>query len=305
MLDYYSATGARTARFMQAAQTVRPALAGCPAIGRALRKIAKSQLLTHLNYAIGGLLLVGGESLRRQDPIGPESPWEGISDAAFYLAAVLSIVVLLIDKTAQPKFYGAIQATFAVTVVAFFVSGIVVKTYFAARAHSSRFSDFVSNAFSVPLVPDHCAAITTPRPKTHFLRMAASALENRLFTKSILRKMLRFERARISIYVIAWLWAAFYRATDLELLAVAAQVLFSEQLLSRWIRMEWLRSRVEGLYILDVPQRQRTAGSYRHLAKVMTEFGWTAVRVRDFTRGGYREQVRGYVRGRNQMRPAQ
>lgn len=50
------------------------------------------------------------------------------------------------------------------------------------------------------------------------------------------------------------------------------------------------------LDILEVAQRQRTVGTYRHLAKVMAELGWTAVRVRDFTRGGYREQVRGYIR---------
>jgi hypothetical protein len=48
--------------------------------------------------------------------------------------------------------------------------------------------------------------------------------------------------------------------------------------------------------ILEVPQRQRTAGTYRHLSKLMAELGWTAVRVRDLTRGGYREQARGYVR---------
>lgn len=48
--------------------------------------------------------------------------------------------------------------------------------------------------------------------------------------------------------------------------------------------------------ILEVPQRQRTAGAFRHLAALMAELGWTAVRVRDLTRGGYREQVRGYVR---------
>jgi hypothetical protein len=48
--------------------------------------------------------------------------------------------------------------------------------------------------------------------------------------------------------------------------------------------------------ILEVAQRQRTAGTYRHLASLMTELGWTAVRVRDFTRGGYKDQVRGYVR---------
>ena len=50
------------------------------------------------------------------------------------------------------------------------------------------------------------------------------------------------------------------------------------------------------LDLLEVPQRSRTAGVFRRLSRVMTELGWTAVRVRDLTRGGYREQVRGYVR---------
>src|SRR3954470_17939902 len=50
------------------------------------------------------------------------------------------------------------------------------------------------------------------------------------------------------------------------------------------------------LDMLDVPQRSRKAGAYRRLAKLMAELGWTAVRVRDLTRGGYKEQVRGYVR---------
>jgi hypothetical protein len=50
------------------------------------------------------------------------------------------------------------------------------------------------------------------------------------------------------------------------------------------------------LDLLEVPQRSRTAGTYRRVAKLMTELGWTAVRVRDLTRGGYKEQVRGYVR---------
>lgn len=50
------------------------------------------------------------------------------------------------------------------------------------------------------------------------------------------------------------------------------------------------------LDVLEVPQRLRTAGTYRRLAKLMAELGWTAVRVRDLTRGGYKEQVRGYCR---------
>src|ERR1019366_2979957 len=50
------------------------------------------------------------------------------------------------------------------------------------------------------------------------------------------------------------------------------------------------------LDVLEVPQRSRTAGTCRRLAKIMVELGWTAVRVRDLTRGGYKEQVRGYCR---------
>ena len=50
------------------------------------------------------------------------------------------------------------------------------------------------------------------------------------------------------------------------------------------------------LDLLEVPQRNRTAGTFRHLGKAMAELGWTAVRVRDLTRGGYKEQVRGYCR---------
>jgi hypothetical protein len=56
------------------------------------------------------------------------------------------------------------------------------------------------------------------------------------------------------------------------------------------------------LDLLEVPQGDRKAGTFRRLAKVMAELGWTAVRVRDLTRGGYKEQVRGYCRDTRERR---
>src|SRR5262249_48013515 len=47
---------------------------------------------------------------------------------------------------------------------------------------------------------------------------------------------------------------------------------------------------------VEVWHRARGAGACRRLAQLMAELGWTAVRVRGLTRGGYREQVRGYCR---------
>ena len=57
------------------------------------------------------------------------------------------------------------------------------------------------------------------------------------------------------------------------------------------------------LDLLEVPQRQRTAGTYRRLSKVMAELNWTATRVRDLTRGGYKEQIRGYCRDARDRQP--
>ena len=83
-----------------------------------------------------------------------------------------------------------------------------------------------------------------------------------------------------------------------------------EQTVDPWqLRLERLRGTVgdDGIEristqavfdILEIPQRSRGAGACRRLAKLMTESGWTAVRVRGLTRGGYREQVRGYCRDR-------
>ena len=58
------------------------------------------------------------------------------------------------------------------------------------------------------------------------------------------------------------------------------------------------------LDLLEVPQSKRTAGTFRRLSRLMTELGWSAVRVRDLTRGGYKEQVRGYCRDAHNMQPS-
>jgi hypothetical protein len=55
--------------------------------------------------------------------------------------------------------------------------------------------------------------------------------------------------------------------------------------------------------ILEVPQRSRGAGACRRLAKLMAQLGWTAVRVRGLTRGGYLVQVRGYCRDARNRQP--
>jgi hypothetical protein len=93
-----------------------------------------------------------------------------------------------------------------------------------------------------------------------------------------------------------------------ERLKQAQAELAAAQTVDPWrLRLEHVRGKIDYdglervssqtlLDLLEVPQRNRTAGTFRRLARIMAELGWTAVRVRDLTRGGYREQVRGYCR---------
>jgi hypothetical protein len=48
--------------------------------------------------------------------------------------------------------------------------------------------------------------------------------------------------------------------------------------------------------ILEVPQRRRNAGACRRLAKLMRELGWSPIKARGLTPGGFRDQVRGWAR---------
>ena len=51
--------------------------------------------------------------------------------------------------------------------------------------------------------------------------------------------------------------------------------------------------------ILEVPQRNRGAGACRRLATLMRELGWSPIKARGLTPGGFRDQVRGYARDKS------
>lgn len=191
--------------------------------------------------------------MTKSDPIGiefykPLRTAEAWSDRLFWVAGIFSIAALLVDKQPHPNIYDVVQAIFVVSVVGAFGLGLVARLYWSSRAQLKRNADFVSNAFDVALITETSTGYFNNNQTDPLRRMSFSLLENTFFSKNILQKMLLLERAKLAVYTTAWFLALLYRATDLALISSAAQVLFSEQLLSRWARMEWLRSRVERVY---------------------------------------------------------
>jgi hypothetical protein len=51
--------------------------------------------------------------------------------------------------------------------------------------------------------------------------------------------------------------------------------------------------------ILELPQQRRNAGACRRLASLMRQFGWSAIKARGLTPGGFKDQVRGWARAKS------
>jgi hypothetical protein len=171
-----------------------------------------------------------------------------VSDGLFYTGAILSIVSLLVEKQAHPNAYDFVMSAFAITVIALFALGLVSRLYLTPRAEDKRRQDFFSSACGVGLTHEKTEGYYNNDFVESIKRMAAQVLENSHFSKAVALRMARVERATVAVYALAWLLCLLNRQTDLGIVVAASQAVFSEQVVSRWLRLEWLRIRFEKTY---------------------------------------------------------
>lgn len=189
----------------------------------------------------------------RSDPIGdryfdPLVKADNTSDILFFVAGLLSLLALIVEQKSHPQLYSSVQIGFAVTVVALFAVTLAVRLYFSPRAQQRRYSDFLSHAFDRPLSFQQTSGYYNNSAQNGWRRIAAQVLENCFYTGDTLAQMCTIERIKVAVYAAVWFIVALNRTTDLATIGVAAQILFSEQIVSRWLRIEWLRRECESIY---------------------------------------------------------
>ena len=192
------------------------------------------------------------EQPQRKDPVDryykAVQVCEIASNILFWIAAVLSIVVLFIEKATYPVLFEIAQIVFALVVIALFVLGLALRLYWSPQAEDARRSTLVSDSFNVALTPEKTIGFFNNAETEPLQRLGLSLMENCFFTRAVTLEMLKKERATVAVYVVLFLAAVFYRSTDLAVIPIAAQALFSEQLISRWCRLEWLSHRCGAIY---------------------------------------------------------
>lgn len=204
-------------------------------------------------------------------------------DWLFLAVAALSISALAVERTRTPELYELIQGAFVIGVLALFFLGIGVRLYWTPRAEDKRRQDLLSNSFAVAITHEQTAGYYNNDQTNPLRRLCASLFENSFFSKNVALKMAHGERIRIVVYATVWIVALLNRNTDLALGAAMAQAVFSEQIVSRWIRLEWLRMRYERIY----------DGLYR-LVQTTTNFNKDEIRVRVLEAFGDYETCKGY-----------
>ncbi len=200
---------------------------------------------------------------------------EVCSDWLFWVAAALSISALAVERTSHPTLYDVVQGAFVVAVLGLFFVGLGVRLYWTPRAEDKRRQDLLSNSFAVAITHEQTAGYYNNEQTNPLKRLCASLLENSFFSKNVALEMARGERIRMAIYAIIWIVALLNRATDLALGAAMAQAVFSEQIIARWIRLEWLRMRFERVYerLYQLIQTTTNCNKDEFRVRVLEAFG--------------------------------
>jgi hypothetical protein len=189
----------------------------------------------------------------------------------FYVAGVLSVFVVLIEKSQHPQVYTFAQIGFLLCAVAGVILGLAIRLHWAPRAQDRRAEDFLSSALGARLTHERTRDYYNNEETAGIRKIGLQLLENSLFSKEITIKMCEWERIRFFFYTALWLLAIFNRNTPIDLIVVVSQVLFTEQLFSRWFRIEWLRIRFEKVHdsLYKAFQARPTADSL--MATVLNE----------------------------------
>ena len=171
-----------------------------------------------------------------------------VADALFYVTALFSIISLFVEKGKYPLAYEVVQISFAVFVGVLFVIGLGSRLYWTPRAEDKRRQDFFASACGVSLSHQKTDGYYNNDFTRPIQRMAAQVLENCHFSKAITLHMAHTERIKVGVYVLIWVLCMLCRQADVAWIVAVSQAVFSEQILSKWFRLEWLRSRCEKVY---------------------------------------------------------
>lgn len=184
----------------------------------------------------------------RENCFKPYQLAESISSRLFYVTAVMSLLSLFVPKQDYPLANEILQIATLLAAIGLFILGLAIRLYFMPRAESQRLSDFFGRGFDVDLGGHRTQHYYNNELQKPVHRLAAQVLENALFSKEITRRMCHAERWHATLYFSVLLGCIVFKRSEYEFMIIVVQIVLSENLFSKFIRLEWLRGKCEDTY---------------------------------------------------------
>jgi hypothetical protein len=166
----------------------------------------------------------------------------------FWLSAILSIAVFFKNQIPWSTLQDLPETLFITAVIIHLTLSLYTRFYLFPFAERKRRRQLLSDSFAVPLITEITQKYYNNEISPSIARLGANLLENTLFAKNISLKMVQSERIKIFVYFLIWILAVYWRSTNLGLLVIITQTIFSSQLIENWIRLELLAKETDKLY---------------------------------------------------------
>ncbi|WP_079708055.1 hypothetical protein [Paraliobacillus ryukyuensis] len=160
----------------------------------------------------------------------------------FWATIILSLVIHFVTK---PEWETWINVVFIFFSLLFFLVNNILTIELIPRAEKKRKTHLLSNSLNVPLDNERTNLYYNNLHSSSILRLGLNVFENALFSFKVSEKMLLRERTKVFLYITLWVLLLLIRQTQVELLSIIAQTLFSTSLLSNWIRLELYKREME------------------------------------------------------------
>lgn len=166
----------------------------------------------------------------------------------FLFSAALSFIIPYTNHFQIEFLKNVITITFILLVVSHVALAHFNGLYLTPKAERMRRRQLLSNSLNIPLTHEKTEFYYNNKIEPSVFKLGANILENSFFSINICNEMAKKERTKCFVYFLIWFIAIINRSTDLGLITTLTQVIFSGEVLFRWIKFEIYRIRNESIY---------------------------------------------------------
>lgn len=164
----------------------------------------------------------------------------------FWLVAFLSLLIFFLKEYQEIR--TVVTYIFIISTILYFIVDNYLSIYLIPSVEGKRRLHLISKSLDIPLDSETTNKYYNNNIEPSILKLGANIFENTLFAKEVTLRMCVIERIKILLYVLFWVAALLFRTYDLEFLSIISQTLFATTLLTKWLKLEFLRSKNEQIY---------------------------------------------------------